>query len=135
MSRLLAFLSRTPRLLFALWLVVAMTQPAGAHACPVHDRALLAAMSAHGMAMVHHAAHEMPAHEMPAHGSHSHAECHCLGDCSTGVATPLPSVASTVPAPAFVLAERPPQPLAEQAFETPARLLPPATAPPTPLVG
>ena len=130
MLRLLAFLSRTPRVFFALWLVVAMTQPAGAHACPVHDRALLEAMSAHGMAMMHHAEPETPAH-----GSHSHAQCHCLGDCSAGVATPLPSAVSAIPAPAFVLTESSRPPLVEQSFESPARLLPPATAPPTPLVG
>lgn len=132
MPRLLVFLSRTPRVLFALWLVVAMTQPAGAHACPVHDRALLEAMSAHGMAMtmMHHAEHEMPSHD-----GRSGAQCHCLGDCSTGIATPLPSVATTVPVPASVLAETPKLNPVEHSFEAPARLLPPATAPPTPLVG
>ena len=132
MQRLVALLSRTPRVLFALWLVVAMTQPSGAHACPVHDRALLEAMSAHGMpmALMHHAEHEMPAH-----GGHSDAQCHCLGDCSAGVATPLPSVAVTVPAPASVLAESTVPGRVEQSFESPERLLPPATAPPTTPVG
>lgn len=132
MQRLLALLSRTPRVLFALWLVVAMTQPAGAQACPVHDRALLEAMSAHGMpmALMHHAEHEMPPHS-----GHSGAQCHCLGDCSATIATPLPSVAITVPAATSVRAESAPPARVEQPFESPARLLPPATAPPTTLVG
>jgi len=132
MQRLVALLSRTPRVLFALWLVVAMTQPSGAHACPVHDRALLEAMSAHGMpmALMHHAEHEMPAH-----GGHSGAQCHCLGDCSTGIATPLPSAATTIPAPPSVLADRSQPHRVEHSFDSPDRLLPPATAPPTPLVG
>ena len=132
MQRLLALLSRTPRVLFAVWLVVAMTQPAGAHACPVHDRALLEALSAHGMpmAMMHHGEHEMPTQ-----GGHSGAQCHCLGDCSTGIAIPLPSAATTIPAPAAVRAETAQPIRSEQSFESPARLLPPATAPPTSLVG
>lgn len=130
MARLLASLSRAPRVLYALWLVVAITQPAGAHACPVHDRALVDAMAAHGMTM------SMPhtGHDMPAQGDHSHEQCHCLGDCCAGVATPLPSVATRIPAPASLLAEAPIPALVEHSFESPARLLPPATAPPTALV-
>jgi hypothetical protein len=126
MARLLALLSRAPRVLYALWLVVAMTRPAGAHACPVHDRALAAAMAAHGMAMHHASEHSAPGH-------HSTEQCHCLGDC-LGMATPLPAARAMIPAPAAVLAEATLPASVEQSFDTPDRLLPPATAPPTALV-
>lgn len=129
MSRLLALVSRTPRVLFALWLVVAMTQPTGAHACPVHDRALVQAIAAHGMMpgmAMHHAEHDASDPGQP-----SHEQCHCLGDCCTGVATPLPAVAVSIAAPASALAAEPLPIHVEQPFDSPGRLLPPATAPPS----
>lgn len=126
MARLLALLSRAPRALYALWLVVAMTQPAGAHACPVHDRTLVHAMAAHGMEM-HHAI------EHSSRGQRSSEQCHCLGDC-VGMTPPLPAVRPTIPAPpAVVAASVLPSPV-ERSFDAPARLLPPSTAPPSALV-
>jgi len=126
MARLLALLSRAPRVLYALWLVVAMTQPAGAHACPVHDRALVDAMAAHGLAMHHATEHSSPGQQSP-------EQCHCLGVC-LGMAAPLPAARTTIPAPAAVVAASGlPSPV-ERAFDSPARLLPPSTAPPSVLV-
>ena len=126
MLRTLRHLSRTPRVLYALWLAFVLAQPAGMHACPVHDRMPAAVMNGHAVsgAPSHEAAHDT-------HRDHGAPQCHCLGACCVAHAAALAATASRVPAPAHIVAAPTFKPSAEQSFDEAQHLLPPATAPPT----
>ena len=70
--------------LWALWFGVAITEPAGLAACPMH--------SGPTGAMVDHAAH---GHHHESHPSH-HDHCSCLGACCACPTATLPTAPTVV---------------------------------------
>jgi hypothetical protein len=75
---------------WGVWLVVALTEPAALHACPMHDAAhgtMGHALESHGAASHQHdGADDRPAHSSSR--SH-HSVCTCIGSCCAAVADVL----------------------------------------------
>lgn len=94
--------TRILSMLLALWLAVALTEPAALHACAMHGAGHASANAA-GPAPTrpthHHAAGADAPERQPAG---THVVCTCLGSCSVAGAAALPAYAGigTAPAPA-----------------------------------
>jgi hypothetical protein len=97
------------------------------HQCPVATAATDAASAHHGGdGAAHHGS-------APAAPADNHEQCHCIGECCAAAAIAPPSGATVaVSIVSFITA-----PVASRdsvPFVSPARFLPPATAPPAPVL-
>jgi hypothetical protein len=89
---------------WALWFAVALTEPAGLHACPMHGVAHgldPASAGAHGAAMHHGGGADGASHSVP--GSH-HLTCTCIGACCAAAVSVFPPSAAVAIAETIVRA-------------------------------
>ena len=112
------WLKRACTALVLLWFVVATTEPAALHLCPVHGAPASAEQHAAG-------------HSHSDHTSGGQATCTCLGDCSAGnfslaFASPEERFVAEVPRNDGAL----PSPLEQPRAVAPDFLLPYANGPP-----
>jgi hypothetical protein len=122
MRRQLSF--RVSALFAALWIAVALVEPPGMHACPMHNPDV-SQVAGDGGAHGHHA----PA-EPDDNGGHGAHHCLCLGDCAgatTGLAAVPETVVAATPVPAAVPLQAPP---AHAPFTRGGLVLPFANGPP-----
>ena len=88
------------RVVFSLWFLLLVTEPAAAmHQCPLHDGAAAATTTA-----AHHAGHHAPASTDQSHKSH---HCNCIGDCAASALTANFEQPVRMPVPASIAATRP----------------------------
>jgi hypothetical protein len=86
----------------AVWFALVSVDPNWLHACPMHGAVPVAAHGADAGTMAHHDHGQMPGHEESPTSGHV---CACLGDCSTGAATPLLRGTLSVPVAEHVSVE------------------------------